>query len=127
LDYLTTHTSLSPIRRGFAPGFVNYKKGALESQVIKVYQLLAHGPWFSPIALFVPASPSIGSRVGSMHGNYSYMSGQENNPLSMSDKYGDVKYDCRESPSKPVMDGLHTVPASCRTCYAWLTLFVVRP
>jgi len=26
LDYLTTHTSLSPIRRGFAPGFVNYKK-----------------------------------------------------------------------------------------------------
>jgi hypothetical protein len=22
-----THTSLSPIRRGFAPGFVNYKKG----------------------------------------------------------------------------------------------------
>jgi len=32
LDYLTTHTSLSPIRRGFAPGFVNYKKGALDSQ-----------------------------------------------------------------------------------------------
>jgi len=27
LDYLTTRTSLSPIRRGFAPGFVNYKKG----------------------------------------------------------------------------------------------------
>jgi len=24
LDYLTTHTSLSPIRHGFAPGFVNY-------------------------------------------------------------------------------------------------------
>ena len=23
----TTHTSLSPIWRGFAPGFVNYKKG----------------------------------------------------------------------------------------------------
>jgi hypothetical protein len=37
LDYLTTHTSLSPIRRGFAPGFVNYKKGALDSppQVIQ--------------------------------------------------------------------------------------------
>jgi hypothetical protein len=37
LDYLTTHTSLSPIRRGFAPGFVNYKKGALDlqAQVIK--------------------------------------------------------------------------------------------
>jgi hypothetical protein len=32
------------------PGFVNYKKGALESQpqVIKVDQLLAHGRWFSP-------------------------------------------------------------------------------
>jgi hypothetical protein len=29
------HTSLSPIRRGFPPGFVNYKKGALDSQVIK--------------------------------------------------------------------------------------------
>ena len=27
-----TQTSLSPIRRGFAPGFVNYKKGALDSQ-----------------------------------------------------------------------------------------------
>jgi hypothetical protein len=43
------HTSLSPIRRGFAPSFVNYKKGALDSQpqVIKVYQLLAQGRWFS--------------------------------------------------------------------------------
>jgi hypothetical protein len=29
---LTAHTSLSPIRRGFAPSFVNYKKGALDSQ-----------------------------------------------------------------------------------------------
>jgi hypothetical protein len=29
---LTTQTSLSPIRRGFAPGFVNYKKGAFDSQ-----------------------------------------------------------------------------------------------
>jgi hypothetical protein len=27
---LTAHTSLSPIRRGFAPSFVNYKKGALD-------------------------------------------------------------------------------------------------
>jgi len=26
LEYLAPHTSLSPIRRGFAPGFVNYKK-----------------------------------------------------------------------------------------------------
>ena len=30
---LTTHTSLSPIQRGFVPGFVNYKKkSALDSQ-----------------------------------------------------------------------------------------------
>jgi hypothetical protein len=50
LDYLTTHTSLSPIRRGFAPGFVNYKKGCtrLTAASDKVYQLLAHGWWFSP-------------------------------------------------------------------------------
>jgi len=50
LDYLTTHTSLSPIRRGIAPGFVNYKKGCsrLASTSDKVYQLLAHGRWFSP-------------------------------------------------------------------------------
>jgi hypothetical protein len=39
----------------FAPSFVNYEKGALDSQpqVIKftsdkVYQLLVHGRWFSP-------------------------------------------------------------------------------
>jgi hypothetical protein len=29
---LTTHTSLSPIRSRFAPGFVNDNKGALDSQ-----------------------------------------------------------------------------------------------
>ena len=47
---LTTHTSLSPIRRGFAPGFVNYKKRCtrLAATYDKVYQLLAHGQWFSP-------------------------------------------------------------------------------
>ena len=46
---LTIHTSLSPIRRGFAPGFVNYKKGCtrLATTSDKVYQLLAHGRWFS--------------------------------------------------------------------------------
>ena len=44
MDYLTTHTSLSPIRRWFAPGFVNYKNAASD----KVYQMLAHGRWFSP-------------------------------------------------------------------------------
>ncbi len=50
MDYLTTHTSLSPIRLGFAPGFVNYKKGCtrLAAASDKVYQLLAHGRWFSP-------------------------------------------------------------------------------
>ena len=47
---LTAHTSLSPIRRGFAPGFVNYKKGCtrLTAASDKVYQLLTHGRWFSP-------------------------------------------------------------------------------
>ena len=47
---LATHTSLSPIRRGFAPGFVNYKKGCtrLTAASDKVYQLLAHDRWFSP-------------------------------------------------------------------------------
>ena len=46
----TTHTSLLPIRRGFAPGFVNYNKGCtrLAAASDKVYQLLAHGRWFSP-------------------------------------------------------------------------------
>jgi hypothetical protein len=44
---LTTRTSLSPIRRGFAPSFVNYKKGCTLLTVTsdKVYQLLAHGRW----------------------------------------------------------------------------------
>jgi hypothetical protein len=45
-----THTSLSPIRSGFAPGFVNYKKGwtRIAAASDKVYQLLAHGRRFSP-------------------------------------------------------------------------------
>ena len=43
-------SNLSPIRRGFAPGFVNYKKRCtrLTATSDKVYQLLAHGRWFSP-------------------------------------------------------------------------------
>jgi hypothetical protein len=42
LDYLTTHTSLSPLRCGFAPGFVNYKKSGLDSQhVIKFISCLS--------------------------------------------------------------------------------------
>jgi hypothetical protein len=50
LDYLATHTILSPIPRGFAPGFVNYKKGCtrLATASDEAYQLLAHGRWFSP-------------------------------------------------------------------------------
>jgi hypothetical protein len=34
---------------GFAPGFVNYKKRftSLAAAIDKVYQLLAHGRWFS--------------------------------------------------------------------------------
>ena len=38
---LVTHTSLSPIRRGFTPGFVNYTKGALDLQLNVI---LAHCP-----------------------------------------------------------------------------------
>ena len=47
---LTAHTSLSPIRHGFAPSFVNYKKGCtrLAAASDKVYQLLDQGRWFSP-------------------------------------------------------------------------------
>jgi hypothetical protein len=58
LNYLTTHTSLSPIQRGVATGFVNYKKGCIRLTVAsdKVYQLLAHGRWFSP---GTPASSTI--------------------------------------------------------------------
>jgi hypothetical protein len=43
---------------GFAPGFVNYKKGCtrLATASDKVYQLLAHGQWFSP---GIPASSTI--------------------------------------------------------------------
>ena len=50
LDYLTTNASLSPKRRGFTPGCVNYKKGytRLAAASDKVYQLLVHGQWFSP-------------------------------------------------------------------------------
>jgi hypothetical protein len=51
LDYLTTHTSLSPIWRGFAV----YKKGCTQHPDAsdKVYQLLVQGRWFS---LGTPAS-----------------------------------------------------------------------
>jgi len=41
---------LSPIRHGFTPDFVNYKKGCtrLAAASDKAYQLLAHDRWFSP-------------------------------------------------------------------------------
>jgi hypothetical protein len=46
------NNSYKPITntRGFAPGFVNYKKGCtrLAAASDKVYKLLAHGRWFSP-------------------------------------------------------------------------------
>ena len=47
---LTAHISLSPIRHGFAPSFVNYKIGCtrLTAASDTVYQLLAHDRWFSP-------------------------------------------------------------------------------
>jgi hypothetical protein len=53
LDYLTAHTNLSPIRRGFSLGFVNYTKGCtlLTTARDKIYQLLAHGWLFSPDTL----------------------------------------------------------------------------
>jgi hypothetical protein len=43
------------MRCGFTPGFVNYKNGCTRLAAIgdKVYQLLAHGRWFS---LGTPAS-----------------------------------------------------------------------
>jgi GTPase SAR1 family protein len=42
--YAFSHTSLSPLRRGLAAGFVNYKKRCtrLAAASDKVYQLLAH-------------------------------------------------------------------------------------
>ena len=50
LIYLTTHASLSPMRRGFVPSFVNCKNGCarLAAASDKVYQLIADGRWLSP-------------------------------------------------------------------------------
>jgi hypothetical protein len=47
---LTAHGSLSPIRRGFAPSFVSYKKGCtrLAAASDKAYQLFAPCRLFSP-------------------------------------------------------------------------------
>ena len=56
-DYHTTRTTLSPIGRGFALGFVNYKNECIRLAATsdKIYQLLARGRWFSP---GTPASPT---------------------------------------------------------------------
>jgi hypothetical protein len=48
LNYPATHTNLLPIRRGFAPCFVDYNKTRLAAASDKGYRLLAHGRWFSP-------------------------------------------------------------------------------
>jgi hypothetical protein len=47
LDYLTTHASLTPIRPN---RLCKLQKGCnrLAAASDKVYQLLAHGRWFSP-------------------------------------------------------------------------------
>ena len=60
MDYLTTHASLSPIRRRFAPDFVNYKKWCtrLAAASDKVYQLLADGRWFSLSSTASPTTKS---------------------------------------------------------------------
>jgi len=49
LDYLTTHTSLSPILHGFAPGLCKLQKGCtrLAAANAKANQFLANGQWFS--------------------------------------------------------------------------------
>ena len=48
--YIRNSTHCPPIWHVFVPGFVNYKKGntRLAAASDKVYQLLAHGRWFSP-------------------------------------------------------------------------------
>ena len=51
MEYLATHSGLSPIRLGFALDFVNYKKKwtPLAAASDKVYQLTAQGRWFSTV------------------------------------------------------------------------------
>jgi hypothetical protein len=50
MDYLTTHTSLLPIRQWVRARLCKLQKGCtrLAAASDKVYQLLAHGRWFSP-------------------------------------------------------------------------------
>jgi hypothetical protein len=44
--------SMSPIWLGFAPGFVNNKKGCTRLASNKICQLLVHGRWFSEYSGF---------------------------------------------------------------------------
>jgi hypothetical protein len=59
---LTTHTSLSPIRRGFAPSFVNYKKGALDSQP-QVIKFTSYRRCYSILALLVRPFGSFAPKI----------------------------------------------------------------
>jgi hypothetical protein len=60
LDYLTTHTSISPIRRGFSPAFVNYKKGKLGSQPQENLQVVC--PWSVVLSGYSASSTTITGR-----------------------------------------------------------------
>ena len=64
MSYLTTHTRLSQIRRGFAPGFVNYKKGALDShpQVIKITSCLSVVDGFLQVLRLFPPRKLVAMR-----------------------------------------------------------------
>jgi len=61
LYYLTTHTSLSPIWLGFAPSFVNYKKGALDGSlwVLRLLPPLKRVAmiWVQDVSAIVPVRP----------------------------------------------------------------------
>jgi hypothetical protein len=48
--FLYLWKSYTAIRRGFTPVLINYKNGCtrLAAASDQVYQLLAHGPWFTP-------------------------------------------------------------------------------
>jgi hypothetical protein len=50
---LKAHTSLSPIRQGFAPIFVNYKKGALQMVFWFLYHYLPYYLKQSPISVWL--------------------------------------------------------------------------
>ena len=74
LDYLITHTSLSPIRRGFAPGCVNYTtktgrhdiaeillKVALNTNLKKINLTQLHASLFITRAKYISGNNRMGS------------------------------------------------------------------